>query len=160
MFDTGTTTYDLATLQTKETTFETEYRFVARVFSTDGKINTYKQFIIKLTSDSLKPYDSIYAIALPNQTQREIYDSIIQNNDDIPQEDIYRQSDYAFGVQPDIRALIVSGLVAKNETDYISAMNRNFYNNTLTFGSFKTAIALNTDGTIKYELVYYGTFRS
>lgn len=154
MFDTGTTTYDLATLQTKETTFETEYRFVARVFSTDGKINTYKQFIIKLTSDSLKPYDSIYAIALPNQTQREIYDSIIQNNDDIPQEDIYRQSDYAFGVQPDIRALIVSGLVAKNETDYISAMNRNFYNNTLTFGSFKTAIALNTDGTIKYELVY------
>ena len=40
------------------------------------------------------------------------------------------------------------------ETDYISAMNRNFYNNTLRFGGFKTARALNTDDTVKYELVY------
>ena len=41
-----------------------------------------------------------------------------------------------------------------NEDEYISAMNRNFSNNILRFGEFKTARALNTDGTVKYEIVY------
>ena len=154
MIDTGTTTFDVTDLYSNETTLETVYSFVARVFSNNGSIDTYKKFKIKVTSDSKKPYDTLYALALPNQQQREIYENIIQNNDDIPQEDIYRASDYAFGIQTDIRALISAGLTAKNETNYMSAMNRNFSNNTLTFGDFKTARALNTDGTIKYEIVY------
>jgi len=154
MFDTGTTTFDINDLYLNETKFESVYTFVARVYSADGNVDTYKKFTITLTADSLKPYDSVYALALPSQSQREIYESIIQNNDDIPQEDIYRISDYAFGVQTDIRALIMTGLSPKQETDYISTMNRNFWNNTLTFGEFKTARALNTDGTTKYEIVY------
>tara|TARA_B100000989_G_scaffold147781_1_gene110098 strand:- start:3761 stop:6313 length:2553 start_codon:yes stop_codon:yes gene_type:complete len=154
MFDTGNTKFDYSNIYINETTFETNYSFVARVFSTDGQIDTHKKFTIKLSADTLKPYDSVYAIALSNQIQRDIYDSIIQNNDDIPPEDIYRVSDYAFGIQTDIRALIMTGLSPKDAPDYISAMNRNFYNNTLTFGNFKTARALNSDGTVKYEIVY------
>ena len=154
MFDTGTTSYDISNLYLNETTFERNYSFVARVFSTDGKIDTHKKFTITLSADTKKPYDSVYAIALPDQSQRDIYANLIQNNDDIPQEDIYRISDYAFGVQTDIRALIMTGLSPTNENEYISAMNRNFYNNILRFGGFKTARALNTDGTTKYEIVY------
>ena len=154
MFDTGTTTFDLEDLYTNETTFENVYSFVARVFSADGSVDTYKKFTITLTADTDRPYDSVYALALPSQSQREIYESIIQNSDDIPTQDIYRISDYAFGVQTDIRALIITGLTPSNETDYISAMNRNFYNNTLRFGGFKTARALNPDDTVKYEIVY------
>ena len=154
MFDTGKTTYDLQDLYTNETTFESVYNFVARVFSADGGVDTYKKFTITLIADSDKPYDSVYALALPNQSQRDIYESIIQNSDDIPIQDIYRISDYAFGLQTDIRSLISTGLTPSNETDYISAMNRNFYNNTLRFGGFKTARALNPDDTVKYEIVY------
>ena len=33
-------------------------------------------------------------------------------------------------------------------------MNPNFSNNILRFGEFKTGPALNTDGTVKYEIVY------
>jgi hypothetical protein len=33
-------------------------------------------------------------------------------------------------------------------------MSKNFWNNTLRFGGFKTARALNSDGTVKYEIVY------
>tara|TARA_Y100001972_G_scaffold72206_1_gene87703 strand:+ start:2515 stop:5055 length:2541 start_codon:yes stop_codon:yes gene_type:complete len=154
MFDTGTTSFDDTQLYINETTFENTYSFVARVFSTDGKIDTHKKFTINVVSDTNKPYDSVYAIALPSQTQRDIYDSLIQNNDDIPLEDVYRSSDYAFGIQKDIRALIMTGLSPTNEDQYISAMNRNFSNNILRFGEFKTARALNTDGTTKYEIVY------
>ena len=123
MFDTGTTTFDYTQLYLNETTFENTYSFVARVFSTDGKIDTHKKFTINLIADTDKPYDSVYAIALPSQSQRDIYDSPIQNNDDIPLEDVYRPSDYAFGIQTDIRALIKTGLTPTNEDEYISAMN-------------------------------------
>lgn len=154
MFDTGTTTFDITNIYANETTFEQVYSFVARVFSADGVIDTYKKFTITVSADSDKPYESLYARALPAQSQRDIYDTIIQNNDDIPQQDVYRPSDYAFGVQKDIRTVIAAGLMPVPETDYIEAMSKNFWNNTLRFGSFKTARALNTDGTVKYEVVY------
>jgi len=154
MVDTGTTTFDIEDLYSNETTFESIYSFVARVYSADGAIDTYKKFTIKVTADTSKPYDSIYAIALPSQSQREIYQNLIQNSDDIPTQDVYRISDYAFGIQPDLRSLIITGLTPSYNTNYISAMNRNFYNNTLRFGGFKTARALNPDDTVKYEIVY------
>tara|TARA_B100001057_G_scaffold418098_1_gene437133 strand:+ start:512 stop:3094 length:2583 start_codon:yes stop_codon:yes gene_type:complete len=154
MFDTGDTTFDVANLYTNETTFEQVYSFVVRVYSADGVVDTYKKFTITIDEDTNKPYESLFARALPPQAQRDIYDSIIQNNDDIPFEDVYRASDYAFGVQTDIRALIATGLAPKSETDYIEAMSKNFWNNTFRFGGFKTARALNTDGTVKYEVVY------
>ena len=153
-FDTGTTTFDVTNVYTNTTTFEQVYSFVARIFSADGVIDTYKKFTITLDVSTNKPYESLYARALPPQAQKDIYDNLIQNNDDIPQQDVYRASDYAFGIQKDIRTVIASGLTPAQETDYVEAMSKNFWNNTLRFGGFKTARALNSDGTVKYEVVY------
>ena len=154
MFDTGRTTFDIEDLYTNETTFERVYTFTARIFSADGVVDTYKTFSLKLVLDTKKPYESVFARCLPSQAQRDTFETLIQNNDDIPQSDVYRPSDYAFGVQTDIRAIIASGLAPKPETDYIEAMSQNFYNNILRFGDFKVARALNADGTVKYEVVY------
>lgn len=154
MFDTGLTTFDIENLYTNETTFENTYTFTARVFSADGVIDTYKTFTVTIAKDSFKPYENIFARALPTTAQRAIYESLIQNNDDIPSEDVYRPSDYAFGIQTDIRAVISSGLRPVPVSDYIEAMSKNFYNNTLRFGDFKTARALDSAGNVKYEVVY------
>lgn len=154
MFDTGTTTFDVEDLYTNETTFENIYNFVVRVYSADGIVDTYKKFTITLSADSNRPYENVYARALPSQSQRDIYDNLIQNNDDIPQQDVYRSSDYAFGIQTDIRTIISAGLNPVPETDYIETMSKNFWNNTLRFNGLKTARALNEDGTVKYEVVY------
>lgn len=154
MFDTGTTTFDIEDLYTNDTTFENVYNFVVRVYSADGIVDTYKKFTITLSADSNKPYENVYARALPNQTQRDIYDSLIQNNDDIPQADVYRSSDYAFGIQTDLRTIVSAGLNPVPVTDYIEAMSKNFWNNELRFNGLKTARALNDDGTVKYEVVY------
>jgi len=141
-------------LYTNETTFESIHSFTVRIYSADGVIDTYKTFTVTVDADTNKPYESLYARALPPQDQRDVYDSLIQNNDDIPQQDVYRPSDYAFGVQKDIRTIIAAGLTPVQETDYVEAMSKNFWNNTLRFGGFKTARALNSDGTVKYEIVY------
>jgi len=154
MFDTGTTTFDIEDLYTNETTFESVYSFTVRIYSADGVIDTYKTFTVTVDADTNKPYESLYARALPAQAQRDIYSNLIQNNDDIPSADVYRASDYAFGIQKDIRTVIAAGLTPVPETDYIEAMSKNFWNNTLRFGGFKTARALNSDGTVKYEIVY------
>lgn len=154
MFDTGLTTFDIENLYTNETTFENTYTFTARVYSSDGVIDTYKTFTVTIAKDNLRPYENIYARALPTNAQRAIYESLIQNNDDIPSADVYRPSDYAFGIQTDIRAIISAGLNPKPTTDYVEAMSKNFYNNTLRFGEFKTARALDANGVVKYEIVY------
>ena len=82
MFDTGTTTFDYTQLYLNETTFENTYSFVARVFSTDGKIDTHKKFTINLIADTDKPM-IVFALYNHPSIQRDIYDSPIQNNDDI-----------------------------------------------------------------------------
>ena len=96
-----------------------------RVFSADGVVDTYKEFSVTVDADTNKPYETLFARSLPSQSQRDIYNALIQNNDDIPQEDVYRASDYAFGVQTDIRAVISAGLKPVPETDYIEAMSKN-----------------------------------
>lgn len=154
MFDTGTTTFDVQHKFYDETTWERTCTFTVRAFSNDLTIDTFKTFTVTVVPSSIKPYESLYVRALPNQAQREIYDTLINNADDINPADIYRPSDYYFGVQKDIRMLIATGLNPAEETDYVEATAKNHWNNTLRFGSLKTARALNADGTTKYEIVY------
>jgi hypothetical protein len=154
MLDTGTTTFDVDSLFYSETTWEREYKFTARAFSNDLTIDTFKEFTLTIEPSSIKPYESLYVRALPNQTQRETYDSLVSNADDISPADVYRPTDFNFGLQRDIRMLIATGLNPQPETDYVEATAQNHFNNTLRFGGFKTARALNTDGTTRYEIVY------
>ena len=154
MFDTGSTTFDKDTGITGETTYESDYVFTARVFSTDGYVDTTKQFTITVTQQTTNPYDTLYARAHVEQNQRDIYDTLVQNIDDIPTNDVYRASDYNFGIRTDLRILINAGLYSVVESNYLSAMSKNFYNNTLRFGGFETAKVLNEDGTVRYEVVY------
>lgn len=154
MLDTGTTTFDVENLFFTETTWEKQHTFTVRAFSNDLTIDTFKTFTITTAPSSIKPYESLYVKALPKQTQRETYDTLIYNADDIPQSDIYRPTDFNFGLQKDIRMLVATGLNPKEETDYVEATAKNHWNNVLRFGSFKTARALNADGTVRYEVVY------
>ena len=155
MFDTNTTTFDKDNLSISQTTFELTYSFTVRIFSADGIVDTFKTFTCAVTNTTNKPYESLYIKAHPATTQRKNYESLIQNIDDIPVADVYRPSDFYFGIQKDIRALIGTGLTPKPQTDYVEAISRNHYNTKLKFSGFKTARALEADGkTVKYEVVY------
>ena len=154
MLDTGLTTFDIEHLFYDETTWHRKYTFTVRAFSNDGTIDTFKTFTLTIKPSSRIPYESLYVKALPNQTQREIYNDLVNNADDINPADVYRPSDYYFGVQRDIRMLIATGLNPSLETDYVEATSQNHFNNILRFGNLKTAQALNPDGTVRYEVVY------
>ena len=154
MLDTGLTTFDINNLFYNETIWDRTYEFTVRAYTTDLTIDTFKKFKIQVRPSSLKPYESLYVRALPTQDQRDIFASLMQNSDDIPPEDLYRPTDFNFGIQQDIRMLIASGLNPKKLTDYVQAMSQNHYNNILRFNKFKTARALDSSGNVKYELIY------
>jgi len=154
MLDTGTTTFDYDSVRLNETTFERTYKFSVRALSSDGVIDTYKQFTLKVVPKIFKPYESVYVRALPSQSQRDIYESLINNTDDIAPENIYRLTDSNFGVQKTVRALVASGLNPVTETTLVEATVQNHWNNVLGFGDIKIAKAYNNDGTEKYDIVY------
>lgn len=154
MLDTGTTTFDVQNLFYSETTWERTYTFTVRAYTNDLTIDTFQTFSITVEPSSIKPYESLYVRALPNQTQRETWETLVYNADDINPLDIYRPSDFNFGRQTDIRMLIATGLNPQQETDYVEATAQNHWNNTLRFGGFETARALNADGSVRYEVVY------
>ena len=154
MFDTGSTTFDKNTSYINETTFESKYAFTVRVFSADGIINTSQAFTVAVNRLSNDPYENVYAKAFAPSDQRDIYDSLVQNIDDIPADDVYRSTDFNFGIKKDLKAIISAGLNTKPLTDYIEATSKNFYNNTLRFNGFKTAQALDSAGNVRYEVVY------
>ena len=154
MLDTGITTFDINSLIYNETTWDRTYEFTVRAYTTDLTIDTFKTFTVVVRPSSLVPYESLYVRALPNQNQRNIFSSLVQNNDDIQPSDLYRPSDFNFGIQQDIRMLIATGLNPKKLTDYIQAMSQNHYNNVLRFNGFRTARALDSQNRVKYEIVY------
>ena len=154
MMDTGTTTFDYNSVRVNETTFERVYTFSVNALSSNGVIDTYKQFTLKVVPKIFKPYESVYIKALPSQAQRDIYESLINNADDIAPENIYRSTDSNFGVQKTIRALVAAGLNPVTETDLIEVTSQNHWNNTLGFGAIKVAKAYHENGTEKYDIVY------
>ena len=154
MLDTGTTFFDTNDLRYGETTFDKQFTFTVRAFSNDGVIDTFKTFSLKIINSSIKPYESLYARAFSTQNQRDIYETLINNADDLDPDDIYRPTDFYFGIQRDLRFLVASGLNPAPLTDYVEATARNHWNNILRFGALKTARALDSAGNVKYEIVY------
>jgi len=158
MFDNGLTTFDIEMKDKGElsaiTTFERTFKFTVRAYSSDGVIDTYKQFTLSLVPETFDPYETLYIRALPNQTQRDIFSSLVNNSDDIPTDDIYRKSDFYFGLQQDVRALIATGLNPKTASAYIQATAKNHFNNVLKFGDIKVATSYDENNVAKYDVVY------
>lgn len=136
------------------TTFDQVYTFTINVFDNDNFVSDQKEFTIKVIARDQAPYENLYIQALPDRTQRALYDSIINNSDLIPTNFIYRQWDPWFGKNTLRRVLFLSGLNPAQVADYISAIELNHYWKTLNFGEIKTAKAVDSNFNTVYEVVY------
>lgn len=153
IFDGGTTTIDVDHPVLEETTFERVFDFTVRITDTDGDISTTKAFQITILPGNYTPYENLWVKAYPSVTDREIWESLIDSPDDFPPELIYRQSDYYYGKQTDIRMILTTGLNPATSSEYIAAMALNHYNKQLTLGEIKKARAVR-NGVVQYEVVY------
>ncbi len=137
-----------------QTTFDQQCGFTVRADAVDGSISSIKSFTIQVRPRNLAPYENVYLKALPGYTQRLTWTNVVKDTTIFPPELIYRPDDSYFGIQKDIKSLFLSGLNPVTAETFVAGIERNHYFKNINFGEIKTARAINSDGSIGYEVVY------
>lgn len=147
--DDYTTTFDNETLTIDRTT-----TFRVRAEAVDGTASSTRTFTLKLNIIDTEPYENLYLRAMPTVSQRQIYNALISDSSIFDPDLIYRPDDHYFGIQQDLKMLFLPGLSPSELNEYQTAMIRNHFTKTYTFGEVKTAYVLDNAYGIKYEVVY------
>ena len=158
--DGGTTTFDrdLRTRAvTHETTFDMSYTFTVNAYapgSVSNIISVFKTFTVTVIRAFNEPYEGLYIKAMPPEPDRALIAQLVQNQDLIPVDYVYRNGDPNFGVSSSIVYNHAFGLNAASIDDYIQSLDINHYWKNLTLGSIEYAQARNSAGEVIYEAVY------
>ena len=147
--DLGTTTFDRDT-----TTFDAKFTFTVNAYSQDGLVSVFKTFSITVLHVYGEPYENLYIKCMPPQADRDLINQLIQNQDIIPIDLVYRADDPNFGVAKNVVYNHAYGLTATTYAAYVSSLVINHYWKNLVLGSIKTAQALDDAGNVIYEVVY------
>jgi hypothetical protein len=91
---------------------------------------------------------------MPPLADRNLIDNLIQNQDLIPVDSVYRNDDSNFGVAKNVIYNHAYGLTASTLDDYANSLLINHYWKNLVLGEIKTARALNSAGEVLYEVIY------
>jgi len=136
------------------TTFDQQCGFTIEATSIDGSVSALKSFAVTIRPRNLAPYENVYLKALPSYQQRLSWNNIIEDDTIFPPNLIYRPEDSYFGIQKSLKSLFLSGLNPGTAENFAAAIARNHYFKKINFGEIKTARAVNSDGTIGYEVIY------
>lgn len=151
----STTSNSISTLiDSGRTTFDQQCGFTVVARSTDGSVESTKSFSLRVRPRNLAPFENVYLRALPSYSQRLSWNEAANDTTIFPPELIFRPDDSYFGVQKSFKSLFLSGLNPGTAEAFVSAIERNHYLKEINFGEIKTARAVNSDGTVGYEVVY------
>jgi Putative Ig domain len=147
-------------------TFDRVYSFTVEsatndiVYNDDGTIGVYpisldtKVFKITVDIIDIEPYDNLYLRSMPSLAQRQIYNSVISSQEIFPPDLIYRPDDPWFGINQNIEMLFLPGLRPSDLNTYANAMIHNHYTKVFNFGTVDSAVVLDENYNVKYEVVY------
>lgn len=136
------------------TTFDNTYKFKVKATAVDNSVSTVKEFTLIMDNYNRAPYENIYISALLNRADRRQFTAIVNNVSVFPPEFLYRPRDPNFGIATTLRMLFLPGLSVSTLNAFSTSILQNHYNKTVLFGKVKTARAMNSDFTVKYEVVY------
>jgi hypothetical protein len=117
-------------------------------------VSSRKTFTLLVTQTFTKPYENLYFKCTPNFADRSIITSLLTDTTLIPNSALYRPQDKYFGKASDVSFVFQYGVEASGITQYLNAIQQNFYNKQFVLGPLKTAIARDLDNNILYEVVY------
>lgn len=158
--DQGTTTFDknIRTRNiTQETTFDMVFTFTVNAYAPGSDadiISVFRTFTITVVRAFNEPYQGLYIKCMPPQADRDLILQLIQNQDIIPKNYVYRPGDWNFGVASSVIYNHAFGLNAVSIEDYVASLDINHYWKNLTLGKVEYAQARNAAGEVIYEAVY------
>lgn len=122
--------------------------------NTHFSLDATREFTLTIEQRFEKPVETIYFKAAPNLNGRKIINSLLQNDELIPPQIIYRPTDTNFGKASSVRINHQYGIISANLLKYLEAIPNNHYKQKFTFGELKTAIARDKNGDVIYEVIY------
>jgi len=155
--DSGTTTFDVENstrLEIDPTTFDQQFDFTVEVYTSNELIKVERTFRIFVNRTYNSPYESLYIEAMPPQEDRDIITNILQNNDVIPTQSLYRANDPYFGLATGVKYVHAYSVDTASLYTYFEALQLNHFKKRLILGDIKTAQALDADENVMYEVVY------
>jgi len=155
--DGGTTTFDKdvrTRLISAETIFDRNFDFTVVAFSSDGLVSVNRTFRITVDRAYNSPYNGLYIKAMPDNNDRSLVSSLLQDTDIFDPSRVYRADDPYFGIAKNVIYNHAFSLDTATLEEYVNALDQNHFRKKLILGEIKTAQALNTDGTVAYEVVY------
>jgi hypothetical protein len=133
----------------------TDFSFTIEAYSTEyPAVLSSKSFTVTVLQEFDQPTDTLYIQATPSLNDRQILDSLLNNNTLIPPASLYRENDQYFGKASSVIYVHAYGIYASNIQEYLQAVTQNHYWRNITLGELKTAVAKNSAGEIIYEVVY------
>ncbi len=157
----GRATFEAFTLDNYATTFDNESltidrtsTFTVKAETVDGTSSAERTFSVTLRVIDTEPYENLYLRAMPTISQRERLNSLFNDSSIFDPDLIYRPTDPNFGIQAELKMLLLSGLTPSQLTEYQSALTRNHFNKTYQLGDVKTAYVLDSTFNVTYEVVY------
>lgn len=120
----------------------------------NNAISVFRRFTVVVDRFFQTPYEKLYIKAMPPLEDRALLDSLLQNQDIIPEDLLYRADDPNFGIATSVVYDHAYGLNAAALEDYVDSLELNHYWKNLTLGEIQTARALDSDGNVLYEVVY------
>lgn len=136
------------------TTTDRVYTFTVRAQTANRSAYSEKTFKLRVNIANTKPFENLYLKGFPNADQRRIFKDIMDRQDLFPDPLIYRLTDPLYGKAKDLRFLFLPGINPSSLFEYIQALSRNHYNKSLLFGNLKTAVSLDANYNVQYEVVY------
>jgi hypothetical protein len=133
----------------------TNFEFTVEAYNPSFNVVTSsKTFNITVEQQYSQPTDILYIKAAPSVEDRQIIDTLLDNEVLIPTNMLYRPDDVYFGKSTSIVYEHAFGIYSSNVQEYIAAVTLNHYWRNITLGAIKTAVARNDAGDIVYEVVY------
>ena len=133
----------------------TDFSFTVQAYSSDYSIvESNKTFNLTVYQNYGQPTDILYIQATPSVADRQILQTLLDNDTLIPTELLYRSNDVYFGKATSVVYEHAYGIYASEIQDYLAAVTENHYWRNITLGELKTAVAKNEAGEIIYEVVY------
>ena len=130
------------------------FEVVMEATGTRDVVSVFKTFTIRVVREYNAPYQNLYVQAMPPQSDRELIDSLLNNDNIFVPEYIFRPTDPNFGKSTQVVYQHAFGLAPDALDVYVESLYLNHYWKNLVLGQIETAVARDADNNIIYEVVY------
>jgi len=121
---------------------------------TRDAVSVFKTFRVRVFRAYNAPYQNLYIQAMPPMNDRELINSLLNNENIFVPDYIFRPDDPYFGKSTQVKYEHAYGLAPDILDVYVESLYLNHYWKNLVLGSIETAQALDADGNVIYEVVY------